>query len=64
MENGLLALIEFLTQFRHKLNSSKTPKYYIASVDIYIGIGGWVGGWMDGWMDGWTDGRTDRTIDS
>ena len=60
MENGLLALIEFLTQFRHKLNSSKTPKYYIASVDIDIGIGGWV----DGWMDGWMDGRTDRTIDS
>jgi len=24
MENGLLALIEFLTQFRHKLNSNKT----------------------------------------
>ncbi len=25
LENGLLALIEFLTQARHKLNHSKTP---------------------------------------
>ncbi len=36
LENGLLALIEFLTQARHKLNHSKTPDQLNSGTDILV----------------------------